>query len=261
MNEIQYETNLRKIKFEIKLLKQEKKKIKKEYKREKIQNKEDTSKIISSDKNTPPHLNTLEEIGNAITHGVGAIFAIFATIIMLVNSKTVYQITGALIYGISMFLMFLMSSLYHAFKYGLKVKKIFRIFDYSSIYLLIGGTFAPILLVFLNDTLGIVILLIQWVVIITGITMIAIFGPGRLRWLHFPAYFILGWGAGMFILPVMIKENISFLWWILAGGLSYTLGMIPFCLKGKKTAHFIWHLVVIIGVVLHFIGIFTAMYL
>lgn len=256
MDKLEYKLKKKEIKKNINENKLKLKKIKVDYKK----TKQNTNLIIENDKNQPPHLNTLEEIGNSITHGIGALFAILATILMIFKSKSSYQIAGALIYGISMFLMFSMSSLYHAFKYGLNVKKIFRIFDYSSIYLLIGGTFAPILLILLNNLLGLIILVCQWGIIIVGITMVAIFGPGRLKWLHFPAYFVLGWGAGMFILPTMVSKNIELLWWILAGGISYTLGMIPFCLKGKKVAHFIWHFIVIIGVVLHFIGIYYTLY-
>lgn len=210
--------------------------------------------------NQPPHLSVLEEIGNAITHGLGCIFAIVTIVLMVSHTSTGYQMLGGVIYGACMLVLFLMSCLYHSFRYGSTVKRVFRRFDYSSIYLLIGGTFAPILLVFLGNTLGIVIFIIQWVVIITGITMVAVFGPGRLKWLHFPLYFALGWLAGIFVIPSMIKDNINLFWWILAGGLVYTLGMIPFCMGEKKNAHFIWHFFVLIGAILQWVGIYIYLF-
>ena len=210
-------------------------------------------------KNEAPRLNLLEEIGNAIIHGLGALFAIMAFFLMLFKSNSLVDILATIVYSSSMFLMFTMSTLYHSFKHGTVVKRIFRRFDYSAIYLLIGGTFAPILLIFLNNTLGYIVFIIQWLCIITGISMLGVFGPGRLKWLHFPLFFVLGWIGGICVLPKMISNNLTFLYWILAGGLGYTLGMIPFCMKGK-CAHFIWHFFVVFGVILQFVGIYLCLY-
>ena len=216
-------------------------------------------------RNEPPHLPVLEEIGNSVTHGVGALFAIAAIILLLMNSDNPYKIVGSIIYGGSMFIMMLMSCLYHAWKSGSTVKRLWRRFDYSSIYLLIGGTFAPLQMVELGLNeghllWGIIWFGIMWALIITGITMTSIFGPGKIRWLNFPLYFILGW-SGLLFIPGWIKYNLPLLWWILGGGIVYTCGMIPFVLKGKKAAHFIWHFFVLAGAVTHFIGIFFCVYL
>ena len=209
--------------------------------------------------NQPPHLSVLEEIGNAVTHGVGAILAIVGLVLMLLKSDTLTKALASWVYGLSMFLMMIMSCLYHSFSYGSTVKRIFRRFDYSSIYLLIGGTFAPLLLVYCDDILGIVWFIIQWVLIITGITMVGVFGPGRLKWLHFPLYFILGW-SGLYFVPSMIQSNLSLFIGILMGGLVYTLGMIPFCLCGVKSAHFIWHFFVLAGAIIHFFAIYMFVF-
>lgn len=254
----------KKQKKELKKLKKELKQIKKENKQPKIKKqktkKQLTEKQIKNKmRNEAPRLHLLEEIGNSVTHGLGVLFGVIALLMMLFKSNSVNKLFATLVYSSSMLLMFLMSSLYHAFKHGTVVKRIFRRFDYSAIYLLIGGTFAPILLIFLNNTLGYVVFFIQWICIITGISMLGVFGPGRLKWLHFPLFFILGWLGGICVIPKMISTNLTLLYWILAGGLAYTLGMIPFCIKGK-CAHFIWHIVVIIGVVLQFMGIYLCLY-
>ena len=102
----------------------------------------------------PPKRPLLEEIGNAVTHGVGALFAPFAFVLMLLKSDSLMDYLGASVYFFGLFVMFLMSCLYHSFKHGSTVKRIFRRFDYSSIYLLIGATFAPILLSFVGGILG-----------------------------------------------------------------------------------------------------------
>ncbi|MBR6072438.1 MAG: hemolysin III family protein [Acholeplasmatales bacterium] len=216
-------------------------------------------------KNEPPVRPVLEEIGNSVTHGVGAILGIIALILMLMKSDSGLKILGSLVYGIAMILMMLMSCLYHAWKSGSTVKRLWRRFDYSSIYLLIGGTFAPLQLVELgihqdHMILGVVWFSIMWALIILGITMTSIFGPGKIKWLNFPLYFILGWSGIMFI-PGLIKYNLPLLWWILIGGIVYTLGMIPFALLRKKTvSHFIWHFFVLAGAVTQFIGIYLCVY-
>ena len=215
-------------------------------------------------KNEPPHLTVLEEIGNAVTHGLGAIFGVVALVLMLSKSTDGKMILASIVYGVSIVVMMLNSCLYHAWKTGSKVKRIWRRFDYSSIYLLIGGTFAPLQLVELGQNLNHPILaliwfIIMWALIITGITFVAIFGPGRTKKINFPLYFVIGWSGLMFI-PGWIKTNLPLLFWILGGGIIYSLGMIPFVLK-KKSAHFIFHLLVVAGLVVQFVGIYTCVYM
>ncbi len=210
-------------------------------------------------KNEAPQRPLLEEIGNSVTHGVGAIWAIVALILMLLKSDKGLKITASIVYGLCMILMMLMSCLYHAFRSGSRVKRIWRRFDYSSIYLLIGGTFAPLFLVYWGDTLGIVLFIVQWVLIVTGITFVCVFGPGRIRWLHYTLYFAIGWSGVMF-LPDFINNNLPLLWTILGGGLVYTIGMIPFALKKVKSAHFIWHFFVLAGAIVQYFGILFFVY-
>lgn len=214
--------------------------------------------------NEAPKRSVLEEIGNSVSHGVGCLFGLIALVLMLLRSDTPIKIVASLVYGISISLMMLMSCLYHSWKHGLRVKRIWRRFDYCSIYLLIGGTFAPLQLIELGQNEGHPILaliwfIIMWVLIVTGITFVSIFGPGRTKKLNFPLYFIIGW-SGLMFLPGWIKFNLPLLFWILGGGIVYSLGMIPFVLK-KKSAHFIFHLLVLVGCVLHFVGIYTLVYM
>ena len=145
--------------------------------------------------NEPPKLTVLEEVGNAVTHGIGAGLAIAGFVLLLLKSDTGLKVMASCFYGISLILMFLMSCLYHSYKSGLAVKRLWRRFDYSSIYLLIGGTFAPLYLVYWGNVLGIVLFCVQWALIIAGITIICVFGPGRFRPIHYTLYFVIGWGA------------------------------------------------------------------
>ncbi len=150
----------------------------------------------------------------------------------------------------------------------MKVKRIWRRFDYTSIYLMIAGTFAPLQLIEIprdygdpqGFIFGITYFAIMWTLVVVGITLTCIFGPGRTKKVNFPLYFIIGW-SGLCVVPGWLAHNINLFWWILIGGIVYTLGMIPFAvLKGKKSAHFIWHLIVMAGVIIQFIGIYLYVY-
>jgi hemolysin III len=214
-------------------------------------------------KNEAPKRRIIEEIGNSITHGVGALIGIVLLILMLKFSNSSVELASAIIYGSCIIMQMAFSSMYHAFKYGSRVKRIFRRFDYSAIYLLLGGTFTPLYLLFMHNTwpiLAYVLFGIMWVLIIFGLTMVAIFGPGRLRFLHYFLFFGIGW-AGVIFIPLFLKTDIRFLLWILGGGLAYTLGMIPFALFNKKnTAHFIWHFMSMAGTFLQWVGIFLFIF-
>lgn len=207
----------------------------------------------------PPYRHVLEEIGNSITHGLGSLFAVLAFILMLLTSDSFADTFSAYVYAAGIFILFTMSCLYHAFPFGSTVKRIFRRFDYSSIYLLIGATYTPILLSYLGGVKGIVFCSLQWLIICTGITFIGVFGPTRLKWLHMPLYLILGW-CGIIFLPQMLKEDLPLFLYILGGGLIYCLGIIPFKMD-KKVSHFIWHFFVLAGAVVQWLGIFFHIYM
>ena len=206
----------------------------------------------------PPKRALLEEIGNAVTHGIGSVFAIVAFILMMIASDTISEYIGASIYFFGLFVMFTMSCLYHAFPQGTAVKRLFRRFDYSSIYLLIGATFAPPLLNVVGGKFGIIFFVIQWVIIAAGISIVGVFGPTRLRFVHIPMYVILGWSALM-LMPSMIAASFPLAMWILAGGIVYTLGIIPFAID-MKVSHFIWHFFVLFGAIVQWVGIYFYIY-
>lgn len=209
-------------------------------------------------RNEPPVLTVGEEVFNATSHGVGGLLAVSGMVLLLLRSRTGLEIMASCFYGISMVVMMFMSGIYHAMPTGSAIKRVFRRFDYTSIYLLIGGTFAPIFLMYLGGTLGIVLFCVQWGIILTGVSLVIIFGPGRWRPLHFTLYFLLGW-SGLLFLPTFYLHSPTLLWFILAGGLLYTLGMIPFARKGKWN-HCIWHLFVLAAAALHWVGIYTQIY-
>ena len=209
-------------------------------------------------KNEPPRLSVGEEVINAVSHGVGTGLSVAGFVLLLLQSDTPLKLTASCFYGISMIVMMLSSCVYHAMPAGSAVKRICRRLDYSSIYLLIGGTFAPVLLVYLGNSLGITFFCVQWGVILFGVTLVAVFGPGKWRPLHFTLYFVIGW-SGLVFLPELYQNNRPLLLLIFLGGLAYTIGMIPFARKGKYN-HCVWHMFVLAGALLHWMGIYTMLY-
>ena len=154
----------------------------------------------------PPKRSVPEEVGNAVTHGVGALAGIAGLVLLLLRSDTQMKVLAAVIYGTCLILLFLMSCLYHSFRWGSRVKRLWRRFDYLSIYLLISGTFTPFWLVFRGGTSGIVCCAVFWAAAVFGITMVAVFGPGRMKPLHMTLYIVMGW-SGLVFLPDMLRNN------------------------------------------------------
>ena len=208
--------------------------------------------------NEPPKRTIPEEVGNAVTHGVGALLSIAGFVLLLLRSDSSVKLFCSIVYGLCMVIMFLMSCLYHSFRWGSRVKRLWRRFDYISIYLLIGGTFTPLWLLFWKGTWGTVFCCVQWAVIITGLVFVAVFGPGRPKALHITLFITLGW-CGLVFLPRMVKESLPLFLTTLGGGIIYTLGIIPFALK-KKGAHFLWHFFVLFGALAHWFGIYLFVY-
>ena len=208
--------------------------------------------------NEPPRRSVLEEIGNAVVHGVGALLSIVGTVLLLLRSEPGAELLSAIVYGFCLLMLFLMSCLYHAFRWGSRVKRLWRRFDYISIYLLIGGTFTPLWLVWWGSRTGVILCCIQWAVIVTAVTLVGVFGPGRPKWLHMTLFIVLGW-SGLVFLPGLFRENVPLLLCVLLGGVVYTLGIIPFALK-RKGAHFLWHFFVLFGAVIHWIGLYLYVF-
>ena len=206
----------------------------------------------------PPRRTTLEEIGNAVSHGLGAFLSVFALVVMLLRSHDGVSRLGATVYFFGLFSMFLSSCLYHALGHGTRAKRVFRRFDYASVYLLIGASFFPLILNFVGARAGVVMIACQWAIIFTAIVLVAVFGPERFYMLHIAFYLVLGW-SGLLLLPRLIGGSGSFARYIFGGGIIYTLGVIPCAMKGRG-AHFVWHIFVLLGAAVQWGGMLTFLY-
>lgn len=198
-----------------------------------------------------------EEIANSITHGIGAALATAALTILVVFAAIkgdAWHVVSFSIYGASLVIMYLSSTLYHAFT-NQKVKRYFRIMDHSSIFLLIAGTYTPITLLPLRGTgWGWTIFGIIWGLAVLGI-FFKLFFIGKLEKLSVIFYILMGWLVVIAIKPMIEILPTGLLLWIAIGGLSYTLGIIFYAWQKLPYAHAIWHLFVLGGSISHFFGI------
>lgn len=201
-----------------------------------------------------------EEIANAVTHGVGAILSIVGSIFLILKAfktSSNYAIIGVWVYCIALFILYLGSTLYHSIP-GKLVKRIFRILDHSSIYLLIAGTYTPIILIFLNtDKKSMYLLLFLWVIAVVGIVFKA-FWIDKFGLLSTILYILMGWTIVINIKTVILLIPFNILMLIVFGGISYTVGCIFFSIDKMPYNHFIWHLFVMLGSALHYITIFLG---
>jgi hemolysin III len=201
----------------------------------------------------------LEEQLNAWTHGIGAALGIAALVLLIIyvdNTKP-WSLFSVIVYGISIIVLFLASTFYHAVK-GEKRKHYFRIVDHVSIYFLIAGTYTPVLVITLTDSLGWPLFWTVWGIAAFGV-ILKLFFTGKFEIFSTLLYLVMGW------LIIFDFSNLSDaigpngILWLFAGGLSYTVGIIFYALQKVPYFHVIWHLFVLGGAVCHFFMIFLYM--
>lgn len=201
-----------------------------------------------------------EEIANSITHGVGIVFSIVALTILLVYSiwnRSTIAIIGFSIYGVCSIMLYVSSTLYHSFQQE-KIKKIFRVFDHSSIFLYIAGTYTPVTLIAMRGYWRVGILVAIWCIATIGVVFkIVTYNKfEKFKVVSLALYILMGWLVVVAIRPMIQMVPVGFLLWLLAGGVAYTLGTIFYAVKKIPYNHAIWHIFVLTGSVIHFLGIF-----
>jgi hemolysin III len=207
-----------------------------------------------------PRYTRAEETVNMITHIVGGAFGIGALILCVVTAiyhRNMWGLAGGIVYGVSMILVYSISSVYHGLR-PVMAKKVMQIIDHCSVYLLIAGSYTPPLLSGIrkyNTILCFVVLALVWSGSIFGIIFKAI-DLYKYRVLTMFCYFAVGWSMIFLIKPLLAVFPLRFLGWIFSGGIVYTLGMIFFSIGRKKPYfHSIFHLFILGGSILQFFGI------
>jgi len=197
-----------------------------------------------------------EEIINALTHGLGAALGAVGLTVLVATAALrgdAWHIVSCSIYGATLVLLFTSSTLYHSFRIP-RVKHVFRIIDHSSIYLLIAGTYTPFLLVSLRGRWGWSLFGVVWGLALAGIVFQAFF-VNRFRLAQTLVYLAMGWLAVVAVKPMLAHVPRPGLLWLLAGGLSYTLGAVFYLWKKLPYHHGIWHLFVLAGSVCHYFAV------
>lgn len=193
-----------------------------------------------------------EEKLNAISHGIGAILGLLGLFLLLIynNQKSQWSLFSILVYGTSIIVLFGVSALYHATKQE-KLKHTFRVLDHISIYFLIAGTYTPVLLLILPNSLGIPLFWVVWGIALFGV-ILKLFFTGKFETFSVLLYLVMGW---------LIVFDFSTLYQIMplngiillaAGGLAYTLGIVFYAIDKIPYNHVIWHLFVLAGAIFHY---------
>ncbi len=198
-----------------------------------------------------------EEIANAVSHGIGTLLSIVALVAMVLLSVATddpWRVVASSIYGGSMVLLFLASTLYHAWA-GEETRHYLKKFDHASIYLLIAGSYTPFMLVELRNWMGWTIFSLVWALAIGGVVL-KLFSAARYKHLSLVSYLAMGW----LVLPaapaLYYGMGTGGLLWLAAGGVVYSSGVIFYVQKSKPYTHSLWHLFVLGGAACHFCAVY-----
>lgn len=195
-----------------------------------------------------------ELIADAVTHGVGVLFSVVGLILIVIKADSVKSYLSGIIYAVCLIFLYLSSTLFHSFPESFKrTRAVFQRFDHSAIFLLIVGTYTPLILYALELRDALIFLSIMWALTIVGIVFKAIWIK-RFKSIHLVIYILMGWSV-VFVWRDVYAAIESYLWLLAFGGISYTIG-VAFYLSKFKYHHFVWHLFVMGGSFLHFLVVY-----
>ena len=198
-----------------------------------------------------------EELANAITHGAGALLSIAGLVLMVVSASlygNAWHIVSVSIFGVCLVLLYTASTLYHSFRPG-RAKHVFKIMDHAAIYLLIAGTYTPFTLTLLRGSWGWSLFGIIWGLCAAGIVF-KVFFIKRFNVLSTILYLLMGWLIVIAGKPLVENVPAEGLYWLLAGGVAYSLGTVFYLWEKLPFHHAVWHLFVLGGSVCHFFDVF-----
>ena len=200
-----------------------------------------------------------EELANTISHGIGLCAALIGAPILLLEAHRSGAgfFFGTVIFAVTMSMLYLGSTLYHAWPQT-RGKSILQVLDHSAIFLLIAGTYTPFTLGPLRGFWGGTILVLVWALAIFGVTLKATHGASRHSKLGMTLYLGTGWLALIVIRPITLAIPPTALFWLVAGGVAYTAGVLFFVNQRLRYSHFIWHLFVLAGTSCHFLALLSC---
>jgi hemolysin III len=198
-----------------------------------------------------------EELAHAWTHGIGAALSIAGLVLLVVRAAQtgdVWRVVSFAIFGTSAVLLYGASTIYHASVNSPSRQKL-KVVDHSMIYVLIAGSYTPFLLVSLRGPWGWSLFGVIWGLTIAGIAF-KVFFAGRFNVISTLLYLGLGWMCVIAAKPMLDNVPSGALWWLLFGGLSYSLGTIFYLRKSMRYHHAVWHLFVLAGTACHFVAVY-----
>ena len=201
-------------------------------------------------------INTINEIANSVTHGIGALLAVAGLVLLVVFAAAygnVWHVVSFSIYGSTLVLLYLASTLYHSAQ-NPKIKQTLRIIDHAAIYLLIAGTYTPFLLVSIRGTPALTLFGVIWGLALIGI-LYKVFFINRHVVISTIFYLLMGWMIVFSIGDLFRALPLGGIIFLGVGGLSYTLGIIFYAGRERLLMHAIWHLFVLGGSICHFFAI------
>ena len=201
-----------------------------------------------------------EELANSISHGVGLVAALIGAPILMFaawRGGDRFFFIGTAVFTAAMLLVYLGSTLYHAWPRG-TAKSVFQVIDHSAIFLLIAGTYTPFTLGPLRGAWGWTILALVWAIAIFGVILKIVHGAERRKKLSMALYLGMGWLILIAFRPLILHVPLPSLAWLVAGGIAYTGGVFFYLSKGSRYTHFVWHLFVLLGSACHFLAVFCC---
>jgi hemolysin III len=199
----------------------------------------------------------LEEKINIFSHSIGLVLSIIALTLLVTRASLhgdAWHVVSFSIFGASLIILYSASTIYHSSK-NPETRSRLRIVDHAAIYVLIAGTYTPFTLVTLNGSTGWVIFGISWGMALTGITL-KLFFTGRYGLLSTAMYVFMGWLIIFAIKPLIDNLPVDGIYWLVAGGLAYTLGAILYAIKKIQYNHAIFHVFVLLGSFCHFMAVY-----
>jgi len=197
-----------------------------------------------------------EEIANSVSHGVGLLAAVAVAPVLVLSAVQhggAGRIVGATVFAATMVLLYLTSTLYHALPRN-RAKRVFQVLDHAAIFLMIAGTYTPFTLGVLRGTWGWTLFGLVWSLALAGVVLTAVRGV-RYPKLSTGLYLAMGWLILIAVKPLWLRVPAWGLFWLLAGGIAYTVGVVFYAAKRVCYSHFVWHLFVITGTACHFIAV------
>ena len=208
-----------------------------------------------SERVTPVYYSRNEELLSALTHGAGAVFGIYALISMLLYTTrygTARAVAASAVYGGALVILYTISTLHHALTHR-QTKKVFRVLDHATIFLLIAGTYTPVTLITLRGPLGWTLFGIQWGIAAAGIALGSV-SLNQFKKISSLIYFLMGWGIIGAVWPLVTHMSAAGFIYLLGGGIFYSAGILLYR-KNAPYCHFLWHLFSLTGSVLQFVAI------